>query len=158
MVVAGLWLLTDPRGGANIGDLLALLCAISFAVFIVSLDEVSRRHDVAALTFVQIASTALYSWIGVALWERPALFEPTWIGISVILYLATAATILTGYVMTRYQKDTTPVRAVIIYTIEPVWTALMAAVLLGERLGIAGIIGGGLILIGILVAESIGRR
>ncbi|MEW6324169.1 MAG: DMT family transporter [Nitrospirota bacterium] len=153
LVVAGLWLLTNPWGGLNAGDVLTLLCAVSFAGFIVHLDRVTPAHDPAALTFAQIASTALYGWIAVVLLEQAPRFNLTWAGIGAIVYLAVAATIVTGYLMTRFQKDTTPVRAVVIYTIEPVWAALMAAALLGERLTMLAMLGGGLILAGLLVSE-----
>lgn len=158
VVLTGLWLLTDPLagGGLNRGDLLTFFCAVSFACYIVYMDLVSRRHEPLTLTFAQIAPTALYCWLGVALLETPRA-APTWVGISAIVYLAVAATIVTGFVMTRYQKETTPTRAVVIYTVEPVWTALMAAALLGERLGPASIIGGGLILAGVLVSELAGN-
>jgi drug/metabolite transporter (DMT)-like permease len=56
-------------------------------------------------------------------------------------------------VQTRYQKDTTPTRAVVIFSIEPVIASVIAAVLLGEALGTLGTIGGGLILAGVLVSE-----
>jgi drug/metabolite transporter (DMT)-like permease len=159
IVTTGLWLLTDPLAGGrlNIGDVLTFFCAISFAVFIVHIDRVSRRHEPLTLTLAQIIPTAGYCWLAVALLETPR-FEPTWIGVGAVVYLAVAATIVTGYVMTRYQKETTPTRAVVIYTIEPVWTALMAAALLDERLTVAAMIGGGLILAGVLVSELIDRR
>jgi len=159
IVTIGLWLLTDPaaKGGLNVGDLLTFLCAIAFGGYIVYLDLASRPHEPLALTFAQIAPTALYCWLGVALLETPR-FEPTWVGVGSVVYLAVAATIVTGYVMTRYQKETTPTRAVVIYTIEPVWTALMAAALLAERLTPMGLVGGGLILAGVLVSELVDRR
>jgi drug/metabolite transporter (DMT)-like permease len=158
IVTVGLWLLTEPAamGGLNIGDLLTLLCAVAFAGYIVYLDQASRPHEPLGLTFAQIMPTALYCWLGVALLEAPR-FEPTWVAIGAVVYLAVAATIVTGYVMTRWQKETTPTRAVVIYTIEPVWTALMAAALLADRLTPAGLVGGGLILAGVLVSELADR-
>lgn len=159
VVITGLWLLTDPLagGGLNRGDLLTFFCAVSFACYIVYMDLVSRRHEPLMLTFAQIAPTALYCWLGIALLETPRA-APSWIGIGAVVYLAVAATIVTGFVMTRYQKETTPTRAVVIYTVEPVWTALMASALLGERLTLLAMAGGALILAGVLVSQLVGRR
>jgi drug/metabolite transporter (DMT)-like permease len=156
IVIVGLWLLTDPwaggsGGGLNRGDLLTLLCAISFACYIVYLDLASRHHDPLVLTFAQIGPTALYCWLGLLL-ETPRA-EPSWMSMSVIVYLAVAATILTGFLMTRYQKETTPTRVVVIYSVEPVWTALTAAALLGERLSALAITGAGIILAGVLYSQ-----
>jgi drug/metabolite transporter (DMT)-like permease len=156
IVIGGLWLLTDPfqsgSGGFNLGDAMTLLCAVAFACYIVSLDHTSHRHAVLPFTMIQVASTALYSWAGAWLLEVPAIPQ-TGLSLGVIVYLALAATLLTGYLMTRYQRDTTPTRAVIIYTVEPVWASLMAAALLGERLTPIAMAGGGLILAGVLLSQ-----
>jgi drug/metabolite transporter (DMT)-like permease len=69
-------------------------------------------------------------------------------------YLTLLATVVTTYVQTRFQRDTTPTRAAIIYTIEPVWASLLGYALLQESLGVLGILGGGLIIAGILVSEA----
>lgn len=162
IVIMGLWLLTDPwaggsaGGGLNRGDLLTLFCAISFACYIVYLDLASRHHDPVVLTFAQIVPTALYCWLGLFL-ETPRA-APSWMSVSVIVYLAVAATILTGFLMTRYQKETTPTRIVVIYSVEPVWTALAAAALLGERLTAVSITGGGLILVGVLLTQLVDTK
>jgi drug/metabolite transporter (DMT)-like permease len=70
-----------------------------------------------------------------------------------VLYLTIFATILTTFMQTRYQKETTPTRAVIIFTIEPVFAAASAALILGEQIGVGGAFGGGLIIGGVLLSE-----
>jgi drug/metabolite transporter (DMT)-like permease len=161
IVVGGLWLLTDPfqagAGGFNRGDAMTLLCAVAFACYIVALDQTAHRHAVLPFTIIQIASMALYSWAGAWLLEAPVL-PRAGVSLGVIVYLALAATLLTGYLMTRYQRDTTPTRAAIIYTVEPVWASLMAAALLGERLTGPAMVGGGLILTGVLFSQLTGTK
>ncbi len=163
IVIGGLWLLTDPidpsrpGGGFNLGDAMTLLCAVAFACYIVALDHTSYRHAVLPFTMIQVASTALYSWAGALLLEPPTI-PRAGLSLGVIVYLALAATLLTGYLMTRYQRDTTPTRAVIIYTVEPVWASLMAAGLLGERLTGLAMVGGGLILVGVLLSQLADTR
>jgi len=156
VVIGGLWLLTSPieenGSGFNPGDAMTLLCAVAFACYMVALDHTSHRHAVLPFTIIQVASMALYSWAGALLLEAPT-WPHSGRSLGVILYLAFAATLLTGYLMTRYQRDTTPTRAVIIYTVEPIWATLMAAALLGERLTLVAMTGGGLILIGVLVSQ-----
>jgi drug/metabolite transporter (DMT)-like permease len=56
-------------------------------------------------------------------------------------------------VQTRFQKETTPTRAVVIFSIEPVIATVIAYVLLGETLGALGVLGGALIVAGVLVSE-----
>lgn len=153
VVTLGLWLLTDPTGGSfNRGDVLTLLCAAVFATYIVMLDRLSPDHPVLPLTFVQIAVTALLSWAGAGALETVRV-APTATALWTTAYLAVAATILTGYVMTRYQRDTTPTRAAIIYSVEPVWASAMAALVLGERLTPVGMVGAAIILCGVLLSS-----
>jgi len=153
MVTGGLFLLTSPEGSSfNVGDGLTLFCAVSFALYIVYLDVASKNMTPLQLTFLQQVSTGLFAWIAVGLLED-VNFAPTYLGVSMILYLTIMATIVTTYVQTRYQKDTTPTRAVVIFSIEPVFAAVSAYLVLGENIGAPGIFGGTLIVGGVLLSE-----
>ena len=153
LVSVGLWFLTAPSGGGfNRGDLLTLLCAIVFGLYLVALDIASRRHEILPLTFVQMLAPALYSWGALPFFERPFLI-PTGSVFFALGYTAILATVVTGYIQTRYQRDTTPTRAALIFSIEPLWAAILGFLFLGEALGAWGILGGALILGGILFSE-----
>ncbi len=153
IVCAGLWFLTAPTGSEfNAGDALNLVCAIVFAVYIVYLDVVSREMTALQLTFLQMCVIAVLSTATVILFETPR-FEVTGQSVLATLYLTFLATALTTYVQSRFQKDTTPTRAVIIFSIEPVFAAGIAYLLLGEQLGGLGILGGALIIGGVLLSE-----
>ena len=80
-------------------------------------------------------------------------WEPTTSLLISMLYLTLFATVLTTYVQTRYQKETTPTRAVIIFALEPVIASIVAYVALSEEMGILGIVGGALIVGGVLLSE-----
>lgn len=153
IVSTGLWFLTSPAGATfNVGDALTLLSALLFAVYIVYLDVISREMSPWQLTFLQIATTAVLSLVGLALFEHPRVrFSPQLLG--TLAYLTFLATLLTTYIQTRFQKDTTPTKAAIIFTIEPVIASAIAYVLLSEELGPLGILGGGLIILGVLLSE-----
>jgi drug/metabolite transporter (DMT)-like permease len=152
-VAAGLWFLTSPAGASfNAGDALTVVCAVFFAVYIIYLDIISKEMNTEQLVFLQMTSVAAFSWIVVACFETPVFIVST-SSLLAMGYLTFLATLLTTWVQTRYQKDTTPTRAVVIFSIEPVIASVIAAVLLGEALGTLGTIGGGLILAGVLVSE-----
>jgi len=70
-----------------------------------------------------------------------------------IAYLVLLATLYTLTVQTRYQKETTPTRAAIIFSVEPVFAAVIAYFALGETIGLSGVLGGGIIVLGLLVSE-----
>ena len=153
IVSTGLWFLTSPTGASfNIGDALTIVCSILFAVYIVYLDVISREMTPLQLTFLQMSSTAVYSTCAVLFVETPR-WEPTTSLLISMLYLTLFATVLTTYVQTRYQKETTPTRAVIIFALEPVIASIVAYVALSEEMGILGIVGGALIVGGVLLSE-----
>lgn len=153
VVTVGLWLMTSPSGaGFNVGDLLTFGCAIAFAGYIVYLDMIATTMHTSQLVFLQIVTTGVLSWITVAAFEHP-VFGLTETSIGALLYLTVLATVLTTWLQSRFQKDTTPTRAVIIFSIEPVWASIIAAVVIGETLTGTGIAGGALIIGGVLVSE-----
>jgi len=157
IVTVGLWFLTAPSAshfqlGFSLGDGLTLLCAAVFGVYIVYLDLISKEADIIRLTFVQIFSTSIYAWSSVWILDLPVL-KPTGNALLALAYSAILATIVTTYVQTCYQRDTTPTRAAIIFTLEPVWAAALSFLLIHEKIVPMGILGGGLIILGILISE-----
>jgi len=153
IVVAGLWFLTSPTGSEfNMGDALTLVCAVVFALYIVYLDVISHDMTALQLTFMQFVSTAIYSVLASLLFEE-TFFRFSTHSMFSIAYLTAFATILTISLQTRFQKETTPTRAVIIFSIEPVFASIIAWWLLSEHLGDLGILGAALIIAGVLVSE-----
>ncbi len=154
VVSVGLWLLTNPvAGGFNKGDALTLLCAAVFGLYIVYLDIFTKAHSVAHLTACQLAVCAAAGWIFSWGLESPR-FSPTPNAMWALAYLGVLGTFATTLIQTSYQKFTSPTRAAIIFTVEPVWAALTGYWFLQERIGWTGAAGGALIIAGILVSES----
>ncbi|HTX20050.1 MAG TPA: DMT family transporter [Bacteroidota bacterium] len=152
VVTAGLYFLTLPSGsGLNLGDMLTLLGALLFGIYIVYLDLFTKEEPFLPLAFLQIVVTALIGWSLVPF--ESTHFELTWNTARLFFYTAFLATVITTYTQTRFQKDTTPTRAGILFTLEPVISAVLAYFVLGEVLGILGIIGGTIIVAGILISE-----
>lgn len=153
VVSIGLYFLTSPKGAEfNFGDGLNLVCAIIFAVYIVYLDMATQEGDPLNITYVQIVTNCILS-LSAAL-----IFEDVFIKISnnlisAILYLSLLATTLTLYLQTKWQKETTPTKAAVIFTVEPVFAAAIAYYLLNEVIGVIGLIGGGVIIIGLIISE-----
>lgn len=153
LVTVGLYFLTSPEGSEfNIGDALTLVCAFLFALYIVYLDMFGKEYEPAQLTLMQFIVAALLGAGGALVFED-IVFTPSQEFILAILYLAVFATVIAIYVQTRFQKDTTPTRSAVIFSLEPVFAAGFAFLLLGERLGLLGLLGGGLIVGGLLVSE-----
>jgi drug/metabolite transporter (DMT)-like permease len=153
VVVAGLWFLTSPAGGSfGAGDALSLVCAFFFAIYIVQLDVVSQTMSTLQLTFLQMAAMLVLSGVSAVAFED-IRFVPTRGLLLSLAYLTVFATVITLLVQTRFQKDTTPTRAAVIFSIEPVIAAVVAALLLGEQMNAVSAVGAALILGGILLSE-----
>lgn len=153
MVTLGLYLLTSPGGSEfNLGDGLNVICAITFGFYIVYLDIFSKEHDAVHLTMAQFATCTVLGLALAPLFEN-IRFAPTAGGIMALVYLIIFATIIALFVQNKYQKDTTPTRSAVIFSVEPVLAAGFAYVLLGEILGAMGMLGGAMIVAGVLVSE-----
>jgi drug/metabolite transporter (DMT)-like permease len=153
LAAIGLYLLTSPAGSTfNTGDGLTLICAVMFAAYIVYLDYVSEGFDRFHLVYGQVAMVAILSIAASLIFETPhiALEYNVWLS---LLYLTIFATMITTWTQTRFQGDTIPTRAAVIFTMEPVLAAIFAYFVRDERLGALGFAGAAVIITGLLVSE-----
>ncbi len=168
LVLCGAYfLLGSPAGGNwNQGDWLTIGCALYFALLIVLLDVFSRRFGTADLTFYQILGTGVLAAAASGLGldkaylpeeenGRDFLLNHSYDGqlILALLYLALPATIGTVLLQVRFQKETSPARASLLYAMEPVFAGLFAYLILGQFLGWSESFGALLIVIGVIVSE-----
>ena len=148
--------------GFNIGDFFTLLCAFFFSLYVVYLDIISKKFDYKPLVFLQIAVTGIcgiifaviLSFFGL---ETPHL-ELTANLVFAVGYTSILATIITTILMTKFQKLILPARAGIIYSLEPIFAALVAFFVLREKISNFGFIGGALIFSGLLVSELVDKK
>ncbi len=154
----GLYLFTSPEGGAfNKGDLLVLLCAIVFALYIVYLDVFTKARFDREIVFYQFAVTSAMGFLLAPFFDPiPAYFSTQ--GFLAIAYLAVFASCLAIFVQSKYQRETTPTRAAIIFTMEPIFAAILAVIWLHEILSGTALIGAAIMIAGLLVSELIGAR
>jgi len=133
------------------GDLLVLGCALSFAAHILLTGHFAPRHDPLLLTLGQVVAVAVFSAVAALVFDKPApltgqaLFAAAFTGL-----LATAAAF---GVQTVAQRFTTATHTALIFAAEPVFAGLFSFLLVGEVLGPRQLIGCGLILAGMVVAE-----
>ncbi|PLX40052.1 MAG: EamA/RhaT family transporter [Deltaproteobacteria bacterium] len=158
--VAGLFMLTwQGSFSINPGDALVSLCAFFVALHILGLDALTKGYDGRALAFVQIMTMAVLGAIGSYFFE-PVSWPRVWSSslIWALIITAVFATTYAFWVQTTFQKWTTPTRAALIYTLEPVFAAVFSIWLLSEKLSTIGWIGGALIVCGMVVAEALPAR
>jgi len=151
-----------PQLSFDLPEWLTVLCAVLFAGHIVATDKVTRRSTplaVAWTSFVWVtAGSAVLLAIG-------GLLQPS-ISVSLVATLMTTKgfivpAVLAGVLgslvalslLTNFQKYLSPVRAAILYSLEPVWAALIALAVGQVSLDGWLLFGGGLLLVGNLWME-----
>lgn len=150
MAFAGLVVLTASDGFApRSGDLWTLGAAVAFAGHIVYLSRVAHRFPVVALTGLQLAVTGVLGILGSALLEDFAVPGRD----SVVALLITGLAVSAGAFLLQVWSQSVlgPARTALLLALEPAFAAITGVVVLHERLGVHGVIGGALILLGIYV-------
>ncbi|MBL8241691.1 MAG: DMT family transporter [Bryobacterales bacterium] len=134
------------------GDLLTIGCAVAFAVHIVLLGHWAPIVGFESLSLLQIAAAAAVACFAAPLVEAPAIqWSPAVlaaIGIGGVL-----ATALAFVLQTWAQQHTTPTRAALIFSLEPIFAWLVSWAFEGETLSLRAALGAALILGGILMVE-----
>jgi len=160
--VAGLALLAGGGpDGVALGDALTLCAAACFGLHIALLDRHAKHHDAVVLAQGQLlAATAvlLVVWLLVAWLEVEPLALPppgwgmddVWPALLVTGLIATTAAFL---VQTYVQQRLRAVQTAAIIVTEPLFAALFAYLLLGDRLTGLQIVGGVLMVAALILVE-----
>ena len=121
-------LFSDMSSNFNFGDGLTLISAFFFALYMIFLDMKTTKFDFGVLLFLQIITTAVLSIIGLFIFSLAEL-EQIRINvnsnlITAILYTSIFATLITTALQTKYQKNVTPAKAGIIFSLEPIFAGV----------------------------------
>lgn len=134
------------------GDLWVLGCAFAFAMHLISVSHFSPNHDSVRLAVAQIGVVAVIATAAAYAFEMPTLNLPgdTW---GAIAFTGAVATALACGLQMVVQRFTTPTHTALLFSLEPVFAAFFGWWLAHEALGTKEVIGCGLILAGMLIAE-----
>ncbi|SFR17875.1 DMT family transporter [Desulfoscipio geothermicus] len=150
----GLGFLTLQGGGfkLGLGDILIFCCAICFGLHILMVGRYAGRHNPVLMAIIQITTVSVVSFIfALGLEKMPAqITTPIWVAFFITAIPATALAFLIQNTVQRY---TSPTHTAIIFTMEPVFSAITAHLLGREILAGVQVAGCTLILAGMLVAE-----
>lgn len=132
------------------GEILTLVSTLPIAAEIILISVFAGRIDLGRITIVQLLTAGALGILTMPLvGEGLPEFSWIWVGCAVGLGAASCIIQLT---MNWAQKSVSPTRATIIYAGEPVWAAVIGRIA-GERLPLAALIGGALVVLGILASE-----
>lgn len=153
IAIIGVGVMCWESGQIVIGDLLMLGNAFLYSIYILMLESITSRHPILPLTAIQLWVITVVSLI----WGAPDLVRQhsaISATIGVILYLGlvdTAATIVLQVVAQRWVNA---YQTALMYTLEPIFAAVFSFLLLGEKLGVRGLIGATLVLVAMVFGQS----
>jgi len=150
---AGLFLLSVERGlQLAPGDGWVIGSALMWALHVVAIGRVAPERDPLRLAFLQYAICALLS-LPAALVLEPGSWGGLLLVIPAILYAGVLSIGLGYTTQVIAQRHTTPTHAAIILSTESVFAALAGWLVLGESLSGEQLLGCGLMLAGMLLAQ-----
>jgi drug/metabolite transporter (DMT)-like permease len=136
----------------NSGDVLIIVGAVFYAIFIIFTDKFTKSVDSITLGILQLGFAGVWGLLFSLFFEKPHLPDTTesWVAVLALSILCSAI----GFIgQACAQKYTTPTHTGLIFSLEPVFAALFAFIFVAETLPARGYIGAALILIGVLTAE-----
>ena len=147
------FLLLEGESGIIIGDILVLLCAVLYALFIVLNDKYVRIVDVYLYSMVQLIVISVLSFGGSLLlnetYDLINISVPFWL---IFIYMGLAVTAGTFIFQNWGQQHQGPSQTAIIFALEPVFAVIFASFVLGnETMTIYGWIGSLLVFGAILI-------
>ena len=146
------FLLLEGESGVFIGDMLVLVCAVFYAIFIVVNDDYVKKVDVYLFSFVQLATLSILclgsSFLLSENWSISSNTIDFWL---VMLYMGLIVTTVTFLFQNYGQQYLTPAKTAIIFTLEPVFAAFFGFLFGNELLTVFGIIGATIIFIALLI-------
>ena len=136
----------------NYGDFLILLCSFLYAAYILVLDRYGKSYSGIVMTAMQLLVLGVGCTVVYAIAKPPVhVINWSWQLVAIILASALVSSTFATWIQTRYQADTTPDRAALIFNLEPVFATIFATWWLHEAVGLNIMVGGSLILAAIIV-------
>lgn len=158
VAAAALYLLcVDGSFTIGRGELLTLACALCFTVHILVIDHFAGRVDGVQMSCIQFFVCAALATAATALWEEPSLSAVLrcWLPICYAGILSAGV----GYTLQIVaQRDTSPMVASLLMSLESVFAVLFGALLLRERLNGREYLGCALMFAAVVLAQLPGRR
>ena len=138
------------ESGINIGDAVTLICAVSWAFYIIYLDVFTNKHNVYALLFIQFWLVTIISFTIGVLSEDSSKIIMSPSNILTLLYLSVFATLIASTLGNKYQRFTTPIRATLVMMWEQPAAVIFSIIFIHEKFSSLQVIGGILMVAGIL--------
>jgi drug/metabolite transporter (DMT)-like permease len=169
LALAGLSLVVEVWTGVSLDGLgvaAALAAAVAYAVYVLMAERAVKRRDPASLTCYGFLFAALFWAAAQPVWWFPAgrlddsvsllghlerFALPVWL---LMLYVVVAGTMVTFLLVAAALRHISATRVGIVAMLEPVVASGVAFLWLGESFGTPQLVGGGIVLAAILLAQT----
>ena len=154
MALLGIGLITlDSRLTMNRGDILALLCAVLFALHIILTGKLTKKVDSISLGVFQLGVVGLMSFTTSVVTEE--FYIPSsknlWV---IILFLSIICTAFGYVVQTVAQQEASSGMTGLLISLEPLFSAVVAYFILGEVMSGRALTGGGILLGSLILVQA----
>ncbi len=152
--VIGLYLLciTDSSFKPASSDIFLILCAIGFSCHILVIDKFSPKVNCIMMSCIQFFTCAFLNTILMLIFEEPDI-KKIWFAILPILYVGIMSSGIAYTLQIIAQKDTNPVVASLLMSLESVFALLCGWIILGDSMTNREIGGCVLVFIGIILSQ-----
>lgn len=136
----------------KIGDLFCIAAALCYALHINMVSTAAQKVDTLSLGILQLGFTGLYAFISSLLFEAPVWPSTTnsWIAVLVLSVVCTAV----GFIFqTIAQKYTTATRTGLVFSLEPVFAALVGFWFAHEILNSNQYLGAALVFLSVVISS-----
>ncbi|MFY8161956.1 MAG: DMT family transporter [Candidatus Kapaibacteriota bacterium] len=157
----GLYLFTNPQfDNINTGDVLTLISTACWGFYITYMDIFTKRHN----TFAETIQVVAFQFVAALPIVILGFFIFDYNGgdfrfnlsqnlLISLLFNGVIASFILTLIHTTYQKHTTPVKAALIFSLEPVFASIIAMVFINEFLNGREAIGATILMFGVLASE-----
>jgi drug/metabolite transporter (DMT)-like permease len=169
LAIVGLSIVVEAWSGLSLDGLgvaASLAAAVAYAVYVLMAERAVRWRDPASLTAYGFLFAGVFWALVQPLWRFPAerlddsvsllghlerFALPVWL---LLLYVVVAGTMITFLLVAAALRHISATRVGIVAMLEPVAASGVAFLWLGESFGTAQLVGGGIVLTAILLAQT----
>ena len=138
--------------GIGKGDALVFVCAVIFALHVLTIDRVGKKYSGPELSCVQFFTAGVGAFILSLIFEDNTVNE-IHSALVPILYGGIGSCGIAYTLQIIGQKDTPPTKATLILSLESVFSAIGGALILHERMETREIIGCVILFVSVLIAQ-----
>lgn len=158
IVFCGLFLLTyDFETKINIGDIITIGTAVSYGFHVVLAGRFVKKTDALTIITYQFFGASVVSLLAFIFTnhETVHISVKAW---SSLIYLGVIGTLFCYFVMVWVQKYVSSLKVAIIFSLEPVFAALISYFAIHETLNLKELTGAGLILSGVIIHSILKKQ